>query len=152
MSTAGRYPESDYKSDAKLPLDGVRSASPNKGLEGIAYDAHAEQLYTIVEKSPMRVLRIDLRSGELHEPFDAQAALSAYATDLAGLAFVPRTRTLLVLSQEARCIVQASLDGTVLGTPLAIGGAQPEGIALAPDEQALYVIGEPNEIFEYRSD
>ena len=24
MSTAGRYPESDYKSDAKLPLDGVR--------------------------------------------------------------------------------------------------------------------------------
>ena len=77
------------------------------------------------------------------------AVLGAIVTDLAGIAFEPRHRTLLLLSQESTCIVQTSLEGTVLGPPAPVGGSQPEGIALTPDEGTLYIISEPNQILEY---
>jgi uncharacterized protein YjiK len=90
---------------------------PNKGIEGIAYDARRGDLYAAVEKWPMRVLRVDRTAGIVTELFDATAKLSgapAYLTDLAGLAYEPRSQMLLVLSHEQRKVVSTMLDGTVL--------------------------------------
>ena len=97
----------------------------------------------------MRVLRVDIASGAISDAFDAQAVLSPWVDDLAGVHFAPRSRTLLLVSQESKKVLQVTTDGELIGQPLVIGGTQPEGIVLAEDEQTLYVISEPNELLAY---
>lgn len=41
----------------------------NKGLEGIAFDAENKLLYFIKERLPRRIIRFDLKTGKLSEPF-----------------------------------------------------------------------------------
>lgn len=132
-----------------LPLGITPQSLGNKGAEGVAYDAAEGALYALIEKGPMRILRVDMASGQITEPFDAQSVLSpAGASDLAGVYFDPVYRNLIFLSQEASLLVQTTLDGQLIDT-LHVAGEQPEGIAISPDQRSLYVISEPNQIFEY---
>lgn len=109
-----------------------------------------DDLYLVFEKQPMRVFRLSRTTGSFFFPFDAEAVLGPYITDLAGLHFVSRTRTLLVLSQESKKIVQITPEGRVVGAPMSVEAArQPEGVALSQDEETLYIIGEPNELHVY---
>ena len=131
-------------------LDGVQTASANKGAEGVAYDPQAHCLYVIIEKLPMRVLRVDMASGAVSDAFNAQAVLGPLVSDLAGICFVQGTRTLLILSQESKKVVQVTPGGQLVGVPLEVPTPhQPEGIALSQDESSLYVISEPNELYVY---
>ena len=47
----------------------------------------------------MRLLKVSVASGAVSEPFDAQAVLGALVTALAGLAFEPTHRRLILLPQ-----------------------------------------------------
>ena len=131
-------------------LDGVQTASANKGAEGVAYDPQANCLYVIIEKLPMRVLRVEMASGAVSDAFDAQAVLGPLVSDLAGICFVQRTRTLLILSQESKKVIQVTPSGQLVGVPLEVPAPhQPEGIVLSQDESSLYLISEPNELYVY---
>ena len=132
------------------PPLGPPTHSPNKGAEGVAYDPFEHVLYIVIEKWPMRVLKLDIASGNVTVPFDAQAVLGGLVTDLAGICFEPRHRHLILLSQESSALVQMTTSGRVLAPPVPVAGTQPEGVALSPDGNTLYVISEPNELFEYR--
>ena len=132
------------------PPRGPPTHSPNKGAEGVAYDPFEHVLYIVIEKWPMRVLKLDIASGNVTVPFDAQAVLGGLVTDLAGICFEPRHRHLILLSQESSALVQMTTSGRVLAPPVPVAGTQPEGVALSPDGNTLYVISEPNELFEYR--
>jgi uncharacterized protein YjiK len=119
--------------------------------QGVAFDPRRGDLYAVVEKDPMRVLRVDLVDGLVTELFDAQARLShrpAYLSDLAGVAYDARSQTLAILSHEQRRVAQTSLDGTVLSV-LQIGGNQPEGVALSADGREMLIASEPNELLRY---
>ena len=132
------------------PPRGPPTHSPNKGAEGVAYDPFEHVLYIVIEKEPMRVLKLNILSGDVTVPFDAQAVLGGLVTDLAGICFEPRHRHLILLSQESSALVQMTTSGRVLAPPVPVAGTQPEGVALSPDGNTLYVISEPNELFEYR--
>eukprot|EP00316_Scyphosphaera_apsteinii_P008032 CAMPEP_0119300332 /NCGR_PEP_ID=MMETSP1333-20130426/2285_1 /TAXON_ID=418940 /ORGANISM="Scyphosphaera apsteinii, Strain RCC1455" /LENGTH=776 /DNA_ID=CAMNT_0007302057 /DNA_START=287 /DNA_END=2619 /DNA_ORIENTATION=+ len=87
-----------------------------KGLEGVAYDADAHDMYGVVEKYPMRLMRINLLTGVWDEPFNVQARLGTVISDLADIYFEPRRRVLLLLSDKAQTLAQVTLDGKLIGT------------------------------------
>ena len=142
----------------------------NIGLEGVAYDPLGF-LLTLTEKSPMRVLRFDLRTHDETllfagpprgaESFDPTSPLVLHrgiATDLAGMAFDARRRLLLMLSQEGAAdgaigpatVFAADMEGRLQSGPITLNGTQPEGLVLQPCcPHNLFVIGEPNELQLY---
>ncbi|EOD36906.1 hypothetical protein EMIHUDRAFT_201201 [Emiliania huxleyi CCMP1516] len=153
--------------------------STNRGLEGVAYDP-AGFFYTLTEELPMRVLRVDMRtretvllfsgpprlaSGELriqsHSSSirnDEQALLSGVATDIAGMTYDYKSRSLIFVSHEGiddgsigpATVFTSDLSGKLLSGPLKLQGAQPEGIVMK-DASTMYIIGEPAEVQMYVS-
>ena len=155
LTSAQPLHQTNRRSDNRVilpfgPPRGPPTHSPNKGAEGVAYDPFEHVLYIVIEKEPMRVLKLNISSGDVTVPFDAQAVLGGLVTDLAGICFEPRHRHLILLSQESSALVQMTTSGRVLAPPVPVAGTQPEGVALSPDGNTLYVISEPNELFEYR--
>jgi uncharacterized protein YjiK len=136
----------------------------NAGLEGIAYrpplDGAPGRFFACQEHSPMRVLGFDhvlgsepfeLRSyadGTLvvGEPWDAEQALGAEVTDLAGMAYDPISDTLLIVSQESSRILRVDPDtGATLQRLDLTDTSTSEGIALFGDCK-LAVVSEPNRV------
>merc|ERR1719210_1836492 len=135
----------------KIKVD-VNTHSPNKGVEGVAYDRVTETLYAIVEKKDMRVVRIDYADGSQIEPFDAQEALAKSGIkDIAGAHFDPDARTLMIVSEDSKAVVQVGLDGTIIDQTSIPKPAQPEGIVFTSCRNAFFIISEPNTLYLYES-
>ena len=120
-----------------------------KGIEGLAYDPLLDVFYAGIEKHPMRILRVT-RSGDATDLFDAEASLKGLAEDIAGLHFSKARRTLMILSEDSRNIIETSLTGHVLGT-MPVTGSQPEGLVFTDDGSHLFIASEPNELHMYLS-
>ena len=130
---------------------GISTHSDNKGIEGVAC-VDERTAYTVVEKQPMRVLKLTLGDGggeaTVDDAFDAEVALSGHATDLAGIHYLPATGNLVLLSQESSRLLLVTPAGAVLES-IAIGGTQPEGVAFTADLRSFFVASEPNELLRY---
>ena len=121
----------------------------SKGIEAVAYDPLLDVFYAGIEKHPMRILRVT-RSGNATDLFDAEASLRGLAEDIAGLHFSKARRTLMILSEDSRNIIETSLTGHVLGT-MPVTGSQPEGLVSTDDGSHLFIASEPNELHMYLS-
>lgn len=138
----------------------------NKGIEGLAYDAHARTFYATKEKSPKRIYRIRMIAWP--EPFEKNGKMEyevAPAWDLpffeyglkdfSGIHFDPVSRHFLILSDESRSIVEVDQNGNFLGS-LSLENVtrpsvpQPEGICLLP-RRGLYIISEPNLLYIFNN-
>ena len=133
----------------------------NSGGEGIAYDADTDTFWVCKEQSPMAVWTfarpttdedVSYEDGSLtvSEAFDADALLASHARDLASCMFDPRTRRLLLLSQQSDVVLDVATDGTVFGT-LDIdetGLSKPEGLTLTTSGD-MVIAGEPNQWARY---
>ena len=130
---------------------GISTHSANKGIEGVAC-VDERTAYAVVEKQPMRVLKLTLGDGggaaKVEDAFDAEAALAGHATDLAGVHYLPATGNLVLLSQESSRLLLVTPAGAVLES-IAIGGTQPEGVAFTADLRSFFVASEPNELLRY---
>lgn len=68
------------------------------------------------------------------------------------LAFDPINRTLYVLSEDSKLVVESTLEGDIVGQPLDVSQAnQPEGIYFAPSRGELWIASEPNELLLYKA-
>eukprot|EP00977_Amphora_coffeiformis_P022132 scaffold10520_cov144-Amphora_coffeaeformis.AAC.1 len=127
--------------------------SPNRGFEGVACDAEGQKLYLAQEKDPMAIWQLDLTTGsfEVMIPVSSLSPWTDLVEDLAGLAFDPIKRTLFVLSEDSKLVVETTLEGEILGNPLDVSQAnQPEGIYFAPSRGELWIASEPNELLLYK--
>ena len=121
---------------------GLVSSEHNKGIEGLAWDPARALFYVAVEKYPMRVVSIGL-DGRTTELFDAEALLGGGpCSDVAGLAYDGASDALLVLCQETNRLVRVGLSPVRVLESVAVGGTQPEGVAIVGGE--LWIASEPN--------
>ena len=145
-----------------IPIDGATAAltkasgqivnvtlpfgkSPNKGMEGVAYDVMNDCFYVVQEAFPMGVYRVcSTTNGTSTEVlFDAQQVFSNLVTDLSDLTYDPHSGHLFILSDEGDRIFECTMSGELLSsTPLHVN--QAEGLTFYNNRRILFVVGEPN--------
>jgi uncharacterized protein YjiK len=140
-----------------LPSGGI----PNRGPEGISFDADSGRLYLVYESHPRRVLRVDWPPAgpglDLTEPWEAEARPWFGLRNLSGVQIHAESGHLLVLSRKSRVIVEFTPEGREVGRLYLKAGsaglqeriAHPEGIAISSDGR-LFVCGEPDLLYEFR--
>lgn len=137
-----------------LPLHGF--ARGNDGLEGLAYDARSDCLWTVKEHHPRALYQVCGRTPATVQWRDRSAWLdgAAAGTDLSGIEIDPVSGDLLLLSDESHRVTALDRHGhvlaqRVLGGPHEPRPPQPEGIAIDADG-TLYVASEPDHLYRFR--
>ena len=124
----------------------------NTGLEGIAYDHENKCLYVVKEKNPKQIMRIYIGSEKVDTPWDLE---KINIDDVSDICFDPRSKHLLILSHESKCIVECTTDGKELAR-LSLRKGQsnlkrefkkPEGIAIDPKTRKVFTCGEKDEFY-----
>lgn len=132
----------------------------NVGLEGLAWDPADGCFFVVKEKTPRAIYRVSVpgaktREAEIATPWDIEQR-SLSCDDLSGVCYHPATGHLLILSDESKCVVEATVDGREIGRlSLRSGSAglpadirQPEGITV-DDRGKLYICSEPNQLYVF---
>lgn len=153
-------------------LDEVQSLSlginlnGNKGFEGVTYDAEKDRLYVVKEKNPRQLYEISGVGSSLGQRMHIQIrdrtdwiGESIFATDLSDIHFDPKTRHLVLLSDESKLLFEMTENGELVSTRNLVGwltelkhsAPQPEGVTLDKDGN-LYVVSEPNLFYAFRKD
>jgi uncharacterized protein YjiK len=145
-----------YKSAVKFLVDAV---GDNVGLEGVAYDPIQDRFFVVKEKSPRRIYAFKRpttgRASAITKPWDIEAVYFG-CKDLSGVFCHTGAGHLLILSDESKCVVEATLNGKEIARlSLKAGSAglnasvpQPEGITM-DEEGDLYICSEPNLLYVF---
>ena len=102
----------------------------------------------------MLLWELDLQTGEFEVmiPVESLNSWTNVVEDLAGITFDPVKRTLFVLSEDSKLVIESHLNGTIIGEPLSVSQAnQPEGIYVAAPLGELWIASEPNELLVYKA-
>ncbi|MBN2645112.1 MAG: SdiA-regulated domain-containing protein [Desulfuromonadaceae bacterium] len=147
-----------YEDCCRYQVDGEEAG--NRGLEGLSWDAAHRSFYLAKEKKPRCLYRIAMAAvGEpslaVEIPWDVQRD-SCGLDDLSDLYHSAATQSLLLLSDESRCVVEVDERGRELSRLwLERGEAgleqdipQPEGLT-CDDSGRLYVCSEPNLLYVF---
>ncbi|WP_052659236.1 SdiA-regulated domain-containing protein [Pseudomonas sp. LFM046] len=136
----------------------------NKGFEGVTYDAEKDRLYVVKEKNPRQLYEISGVGSSLDHRMHIQIldrtdwiGEKVFATDLSDIHFDPKTRHLILLSDESKLLFEMTDDGEIVSTRNLVGwlselkhsAPQPEGVTLDKDGN-LYVVSEPNLFYAFR--
>lgn len=148
----------DYRSITLSGGDG-----DNEGIEGVGYDRAGDRLFVVKEHSPRGLYEIRGIKASLGGPMDLTVidrgdwiAGKQMASDLASVHFDERTRHLLLLSDEAKMLLELDADGGLVSfrslwrglAGLAQSVPQAEGMTL-DDQGNLYVVSEPNLFYAF---
>lgn len=127
----------------------------NKGLEGITYDYKNGWFYVVTEKQENgndggRVFKIELDGTTTEYTTLGTNLLAAGYTDLSSCYYDRDLDSLILLSDESKIVVKATLAGA-LGSTLSIPAkyGQPEGLSFKPDGSEMYVVGEAEDYGRY---
>ena len=147
-----------YGSAEKTLVDPVDA--DNSGTEGVAYDAVGKRFFVVKEKHPRKIYVVPLSTDRkapppVTTPWDIEED-SLGCRDLSGIYYHAGTGHLLILSDESKCVVEATTDGREIGKlSLRAGSAgmtadapQPEGITM-DDAGALYICSEPDLLYVF---
>jgi uncharacterized protein YjiK len=136
----------------------------NEGFEGVGYDRAGDRLFVVKEHSPRALIEIRGIKASLGGQMKLTIidrgdwiAGKKMASDLASVHFDERTRHLLLLSDEAKMLLELDSDGELVSfrslwrglAGLAKSVPQAEGMTL-DDEGNLYVVSEPNLFYAFR--
>lgn len=139
----------------------------NLGLEAIAYDSRRGMVYYTIEKQTAAgsdntagtgnakiFQRSVTATGTL--AFGAESVLcninalfAGTLTDISDASYDANSDTILLLSDESDKVVRVSLAGTLI-EQLATPANQPEGLAIYPDSDQLFIVGEAQEFYRYQ--
>ena len=137
-----------------------QGGSDNKGLEGLAFDAKSKMIYAVKERNPLKLISISglvdgIQGVAIGEP--AHIDINDFnLDDLSGLHFDAKTGHLLLLSDEAKLLVEVDKNGhasSYLDLETGFNGLredipQAEGVTL--DAQGnLYIVSEPNLLYRF---
>ena len=144
-----------YDSTEKTLVDPVDG--DNVSIEGVAYDAAHKRFFIVKEKQPRKIYEVLTpvagKPATITTPWDIEAQ-SFGCSDLSGIYFHAASGHLLILSDESKCVVEATVTGQESGRlSLRAGSAgmpsdapQPEGITM-DDNGNLYIVSEPNLLY-----
>jgi uncharacterized protein YjiK len=124
----------------------------NEGLEGVAYHAATNTIYSVKEKSPVAFYRITCdENGDPVEFFENDPfAIQGINGDAAGV-YALDDGNFLILSQEDNRLYGFNEEGEIL-SDIAMDMRQPEGVTFDPETNSIYVIGEPNQLAKFETD
>jgi len=156
-------PRSIHIEDAQYLSLGI-NLNGNKGFEGITYDAANDRLFVVNERSPRQLFeisgvgaslgqRMQIKIRDLTSWIDGKV----FATDLSDIHFDPKTKHLVILSDESKLLVEMTEEGKMVSFRTFVGwlsdlkqsAPQPEGVTL-DNEGNLYVVSEPNLFYAFR--
>lgn len=156
-------PQTIHIADAQYLSLGI-NLNGNKGFEGITYDAEKDRLFMVKERNPRQLYevsgvgasfgqRMQIRILDLTDWIDDKV----FATDLSDIYFDPKTRHLVILSDESKLLVEMTDEGELVSfrnfvgwlSELKASAPQPEGVTLDSDGN-LYVVSEPNLFYAFR--
>ena len=136
----------------------------NFAVEGLGWDSQRQQLLAVMEKWPLRVLRINGAGiGATAQPADVEVTTwhsdhpaGVPSTDLSAIEVDPRSGSWLLLSEESSTIYEYTPAGALLGVMplwkdmhgLRATIPQPEGMAMSA-AGTLYVVSEPNLFYRF---
>lgn len=139
----------------------------NLGIETVIYDSKRGVIYYTAEKQTDATLdniagsanaKIFTRSitatgstlsfGAESTLCNINALFSGTLTDISDGAYDIQSDTILLLSDESHKVVRLSFTGSVIET-LNTPATQPEGLAIHPDSDRIWVVGEPQEFYVY---
>lgn len=133
----------------------LTNASPNLGIEGVAYDKDKDVFYVVTEKTAnegWKVWKVNNNSTvtitALFTLTAALAALSPAATDISDIFFKRDSNTLVMVSEEGTgWILEFTLDGTLIDSQAAPSIFYLiEGICFTPNGEFMFLTGEANTI------
>lgn len=138
----------------------------NKGFEGVTYDVANDRLFMVKERDPRQLYeisgvgaslgqRMHIKIRDLTSWIDGKV----FATDLSDIHFDPRTRHLVILSDESKLLVEMTEEGELVSFRTFVGwlsdleksAPHPEGVTLDNDGN-LYVVSEPNLFYALRKE
>lgn len=135
----------------------------NKGLEGITYDLTSKTIYTVRERDPMKLMKVEgftknLGSIDISVP-EKISINNLYLDDLSGLHFEKKSQNLLLLSHESHMLAEVNLMGdkvSYIDLDANFNGLekkikQAEGVTM-DNAGNLYIVSEPNLIYLYQKD
>lgn len=135
----------------------------NEGFEGVGYDRAGDRLFVVKEHSPRQLLEIQGVKASLAGPANLIVtdrsdwiAGKNMASDLASVHFDERTRHLLLLSDQAKIMLELDSQGALVSFRSLWGGLaelqnsvpQAEGMTL-DDQGNLYLVSEPNLFYTF---
>lgn len=124
---------------------------PGAGMEGLTYDPNTDTFYVGQEKGPRRVWAVSGKGGEPKMVVDADKYAIGDVAELYFSPHAPQPGQLYVLSQESSRVLRVNLpDGRII-QELPVKGRWPEGLTFTPGGDVMWVVGEPNELAEYRT-
>lgn len=135
-----------------------QGGSDNNGLEGLAFNTKTKVIYAVQERNPLKLISVSglvdgIQGIAIGEP--AHIDINDFnLDDLSGLHIDPKTGHLLLLSDEAKLLVEVDNTGhaiSYLDLEAGFNGLledipQAEGVTL--DQQGnLYIVSEPNLLY-----
>lgn len=156
-------PQSIHIEDVQFLSLGI-NLNGNKGFEGVTYDAENDRLYVVKERNPKQLYeisgigsslgkRMNITIRDLTSWIDGKV----FATDLSDIYYDPKTKHLMLLSDESKLLVEMTAEGELVSFRNLIGWLsglkqsvpQPEGVTLDKDGN-LYIVSEPNLFYAFR--
>lgn len=135
----------------------------NEGFEGVGYDRAGDRLFVVKEHSPRELFEIQGIKTSLGGPLNPTIidrsdwiVGKGMASDLASVHFDEHTRHLLLLSDEAKMMLELDSEGGLvsfrsLWRGLAgLGSSVPQAEGMTLDDQGnLYLVSEPNLFYSF---
>lgn len=154
----GNLQRADYAS-VSLPAE----ASDNSGFEGLGYDRDGDRLFVVKEHSPRKLYEIQGIKASLHGQLnlkiidrEAWIADKDMASDLASVHFDERTGHLVLLSDEAKMVLELDGQGDLVSFRSLWSGfaglknSVPQAEGMTFDAHGnLYLVSEPNLFYAF---
>jgi len=116
----------------------VQGSNPNKGLEGLSYDAASQFFYLVNEAEPKLLVKWN--------PATEKVVLSkevSYGDDNSGIFYDASSSSLWVLSDKSQKLVNTDLDGN-LKDEFSLDYDKAEGIAVDAANKRIYIVRDKN--------
>ena len=121
----------------------------NKNLEGIVFCPARNSLFCVKEKYPSMLVEVEANEenfGQIRRKIEVENI-----KDLSGVTYDEENNTLLLLSDESKCVLIYDIESLQEKSRFPVKGRQPEGICFG-EKGVLCVISEPADCFFYQSE
>ena len=121
----------------------------NARFEAIACDPANGKIYVGNEENPMLIWSLDINTRAYSVLIDAERLpeWTSRIVHISGMTYDPIGQMLYVASSDSKVVIQSTLNGTLIGSPLDISMMNdPQGLSYDPTSGDLIVFGEPREI------
>jgi hypothetical protein len=137
---------------AQVANSNLTNSAANGSFEAIACDPANGKIYVGNEETPMLIWSLDYATGVYEVLIDVQRRpdWTSKIAEISGMTYDPIGKMLYVLSAQDKLILQSTLNGTLIGSPLNVSAVgDPGGLSFEPTTGDLIVFGEPRQIARY---